>query len=295
MTISQTTIHSHKLSSAPREAILGKPSGSVSVATRSSSAEPPASGPVDTVSLSAQAQFRMSGATRMAVTADSLAQAAAAAETVPGLNADAELFTPEALAAHADWREKHNEYRGKVRSLVDQTFGLSADGNSWAAGGAALTAIKNLAEKNGLIEPDMPPAAAKMLQTTGESMWTDKSGVSTGMFDVTFLPKGTEKGGNLRILFDGARKPDADTSLVDLKTGGLKAQAALSSIRASALGAALDSVGGWTPGSAANAYAITNGTDRRGGVVGMVIANGVEDEARERSATILKTLQSLIP
>ncbi|WP_137140765.1 hypothetical protein [Azospirillum brasilense] len=235
----------------------------------------------------------MSGATSFSVTADSLARAEAAANTVPGLNADAERFTPEAMAAHAAWREKHTEYRGKVRDLVNQTFGLDADRNGWSAGGAALTAIRNLAEKNGLIEPEMPPAVASMLQTTGGSMWTGKGG-STGMFDITFLPNGAETGGNLRILFDSGRKASADTSLVDLKTGGTNAQAALSDIRTSALGALLDSAGGWTPSSPANAYAITNGTDGRGGVVGMVIAHGVDDDAKERSATIVRTLQRLI-
>ncbi|MHA7062662.1 hypothetical protein [Azospirillum argentinense] len=250
---------------------------------------------MDTVTLSAEAQFMMSSPTRLSVTAESLAQAAAAAKTVPGLDADAERFTPEAMAAHAEWREKHTDYTGKVRDLVNQTFGLDAERNGWAAGGAALTAIRNLAEKNGLIEPEMPPAVANMLQTTGESMWSGKSGGSTGMFDVTFLPNGAEKGGNLRILFDSGRKPSADTSLVDLKRGGTNAQAALSNIRASALGASLDSVGGWTPGDAANAYAITNGKDGHGGVVGMVIVNGVDDDAKERSANILRTLQGLIP
>lgn len=291
MTIAPATAHSQTQSSVA----LGKAAGNTSVAAVSTAAEAPASGPVDTVTLSAEAQFMMSSPTKLSVIAESLAQAAAAAKTVPGLDADAERFTPEAMAAHAEWREKHTDYRSKVRDLVDQTFGLSADRNGWAAGGAALTAIKNLAEKNGLIEPEMPPAVANMLQTTGESMWSGKSGGSTGMFDVTFLPNGAEKGGNLRILFDSGRKPSADTSLVDLKRGGTNAQAALSNIRASALGVSLDSVGGWTPGNAANAYAITNGKDGHGGVVGMVIVNGVDDDAKERSANILRTLQGLIP
>ncbi|TWA74504.1 hypothetical protein FBZ82_101520 [Azospirillum brasilense] len=291
MAITPVASHSQTQSSVA----LGKAAGNTPVAAASMPTEAPASGPVDTVTLSVEAQFRMSGVTKLSVTAESLAQAAAAAKTLPGLDADAERFTPEAMAAHAEWRESHTDYKSKVRDLVDQTFGLSADRNGWAAGGAALTAIKNLAEKNGLIEPKMPPAVANMLQTVGESMWTDKSGGTTGMFDIAFLPNGAEKGGNLRILFDGGRKPSADTSLVDLKTGGTNARAALSNIRASALGAALDSVGGWTPGGAANAYAITNGTDGRGGVFGMVIANGVDEEARERSANILRTIQGLIP
>ncbi|KAA0685518.1 hypothetical protein DS837_13565 [Azospirillum brasilense] len=236
----------------------------------------------------------MSNATRFTVTADSLAQAAAAAKTVPGLNADAERFTPEAMAAHAEWREKHTDYKGKVRDLVDQTFGLSADRNGWAAGGAALTAIRNLAEKNGLIEPRMPPAVANMLQTTGESMWTDKSGGTTGMFDIAFLPNGAEKGGNLRILFDSAKKPGADSSLVDLKNGGANAQGALTKIRTSALGASLDSAGGWNPGGSANAYALTNDTNGGGEVFGMVIANNADDYARVNSKTILETIHSLL-
>ncbi|WP_143271964.1 hypothetical protein [Azospirillum brasilense] len=290
MTIIPAAAHSQTQSSVA----LGKAAGNTPVAAVSKPAEAPAFSPVDTVTLSTEAQFTMSSATRLSVTAESLAQAAAAAKTVPGLDANADRFTPEAMAAHAEWRENHADYTGKVRDLVNQTLGLDADRNGWAAGGAALTAIRNLAEKNALIEPEMPPAVANMLQTTGESMWSGKSGGSTGMFDITFLPNGAEKGGNLRILFESGRKPSADTSLVDLKTGGTNAQTALSNIRASALGASLDSVGGWTPGNAANAYAITNSMDGRG-VVGMVIANGVDDDAKERSANILRTLQGLIP
>lgn len=86
----------------------------------------------------------------------------------------------------------------------------------------------------------------------------------------------------------------ASASLVVLKTGGTNVQTALSNIRASALGASLDSVGGWSPGNAANAYVITNGKDGHG-VVGIVIANGVDDDAEESSANILRTLQGLIP
>jgi len=282
-------------SPSPSFAALGKVSGHGPVAGASPSVEPPSSRPVDTVGLSAEAQFRMSSATKFTVTADSLAQAAAAAKTVPGLNADAERFTPEAMAAHAEWREKHTDYKGKVRDLVDQTFGLSADRNGWAAGGAALTAIKNLAEKNGLIEPKMPPAVANMLQTTGESMWTDKSGGTTGMFDIAFLPNGAEKGGNLRILFDSAKKPGADSSLVDLKNGGANAQGALSKIKTSALGASLDSAGGWNPGGSANAYALTSG--KNGGdaeIFGMVIANNAADYAKRNSKAILETIHSLL-
>lgn len=274
----------------------GKSSGTAPVASPSPSATPPltgapASGPLDTVSLSVEAQFKMNGATKFSVTADSLAQAATAAKNVPGLNADAELFTPEALAAHAEWREKHTEYRGKVRSLVDQTFGLSADGNSWAAGGAALTAIKNLAEKNGLIEPEMPPAVAKMLHTTGESMWTNKSGGSTGMFDIVFTKKGAESGGNLRILFDGSMKPSVNSSPVDLKDGSTNAQTALSKIRNSALGKQLDTVGGWNPGSAANAYALTSGKNGGdAGVFGMVLTNNTDAYAKANASKILETI-----
>lgn len=279
--------------SNPSLAPSAKASGNAPVAT-ASSPEPTASGPVDTVSLSAEAQFRMSNAISFTVTADSLAQAEAAARTVPGLDADAERFTPEAMAAHAEWREKHTDYRGKVRDLVDQTFGLSADRNGWAAGGAALTAIKNLAEKNGLIEPEMPPAVADMLQTTGESLWTNTGGGTTGMFDITFLPNGAEKGGNLRILFDSGKKPGADGSLVDLKSASADAQDALSSIRASALGAALDGAGGWSPGGSANAYALTNGKDGNGGVVGVVISNGLDDYARANSKTMVETIHGLL-
>lgn len=281
---------------SPLQIGAGKSSGNAQVAGASSSATPPQSGapasePQDTISLSAEAQFKMNGATKFSVTADSLAQAATAAKNVPGLNADAELFTPEALSAHAEWREKHTEYRGKVRSLVNQTFGLSADGNSWAAGGAALTAIKNLAEKNGLIEPEMPPAVAKMLHTTGESMWTNKSGGSTGMFDIVFTKKSAESGGNIRILFDGSMKPGASRSLVDLKDGDANAQSALSKIRNSALGKQLDTAGGWNPGSAANAYALTSG--KNGGdaeVFGMVLTNNTDAYAKANASKILDTI-----
>ncbi|CAO3378125.1 hypothetical protein [Azospirillum argentinense] len=281
---------------SPLQIGAGKSSGNAQVAGASSLATPsqsgaPASEPQDTISLSAEAQFKMNGATKFSVTADSLAHAATAAKTVTGLNTDAELFTPEALAAHAEWREKHTEYRGKVRSLVDQTFGLSADGNSWAAGGAALTAIKNLAEKNGLIEPEMPPAVAKMLHTTGESMWTNKSGGSTGMFDIVFTKKGAEKEGNLRILFDGSMKPGASSSLIDLRDGDANAQSALSKIRNSALGKQLDTAGGWNPGSAANAYALTSG--KNGGdaeVFGMVLTNNTDAYAKANASKILDTI-----
>lgn len=281
---------------SPLQIGAGKSSGNPQVAGASSSATPsqsgaPASEPQDTISLSAEAQFKMNGATKFSVTADSLAQAATAAKTVPGLNADTELLTPEAMAAHAEWREKHTEYRGKVRSLVDQTFGLSADGNSWAAGGAALTAIKNLAEKNGLIEPEMPPTVAKMLHTTGGSMWTNKSGGSTGMFDIVFTKKGAEKEGNLRILFDGSMKPGASSSLIDLRDGDANARGALTKIKNSALGKQLDMVGGWNPGSATNAYAITN--DKNGGnagIIGVALANNTDDYAKNNAAKILNTI-----
>ncbi|WP_454016991.1 hypothetical protein [Azospirillum sp. Marseille-Q6669] len=287
MDITLTAAHSQTQSSL----VLGKAAGNTPVAAVFTPAEAPASGPMDTITLSAEAQFRMSSATKLSVTAESLAQAAAAAKTVSGLDANADRFTPEAMAAHAEWRKNHADYTGKVRDLVNQTFGLDADRNGWAAGGAALTAIKNLAEKNGLIEPEMPPAVADMLQTTGESMWSGKSGGSTGMFDVTFLPNGAEKGGNLRILFDSGRKPGAGSSLVDLETGGPNAQGALAGIRTSALGASLDGAGGWSPGKSANAYALTDGS---GGVVGMIISNGLNDYARANSKTIVETIHGLL-
>ncbi|AWJ92430.1 hypothetical protein Sp245p_21960 (plasmid) [Azospirillum baldaniorum] len=160
-----------------------------------------------------------------------------------------------------------------------------------AAGGAALTAIKNLAEKNGLIEPEMPPAIAKMLHTTGESMWTNKSGGSTGMFDIVFTKKGAESGGNLRILFDGSMKPSENSSPVDLKDGSTNAQSALSKIRNSALGKQLDTVGGWNPGSAANANALTSGKNGGdAGVFGMVLTNNTDAYAKANASKILDTI-----
>lgn len=99
--------------------------------------------------------------------------------------------TPAAMAAHAEWRKKHTEHLGRVRGQVDQTFGLNAAENSWAASGAALTAIKNLSEKNELIEPKMPPDVANISRSTGDSVWSNQDGGTMGMFDFVFTQKGS--------------------------------------------------------------------------------------------------------
>ena len=253
------------------------------------------SGPVDTVSLSPEAQLKMTASTRLTVTSGSIAQAAALAKGVPGLDADAQRFTPDAMAAHAAWREKHTEYMGKVRDLVDQTFGLNADENGWGASGSALTAIKNLAEKNGLVEPEMPPEVATMMQAKPGSVWGNSDNGTAGVFDIGFTQKGADSGGNLRILFDSNVKPGANNSLVDLREKSGSAQGLLSKIKNSPLDKALDSVGGWSPGGTANAYAISSGgSGADAKVVGLVLTENKDDYAKQNAVSILSKLHGLL-
>lgn len=251
--------------------------------------------PVDTVSISPEAQLKLGGANQIAISSDTLTQAAALAKGVAGLADDAQRFSPEAMAAHANWREKHTEYMSKVRDLVGQTFGLNADENGWAASGAALNAIKNLAEKNGLKEPEMPPKAAEMLQAKSWSIWGQTNDRQTGTFDIVFNKKGADNGGNVRILFDGSVKQSSSGSLIDLRGAGEKEQEMLSKVKNSALGKELDSIGGWSAKSKSNAYAITGNDDGGGAsVVGVVLTENKDEYAKQNAAGILSTLRGLI-
>lgn len=251
-------------------------------------------GQIDSVNLSNEAQQKMVDATRISVTKEGVANAATFANDVPDLNAATQRLTPEAMAATAAWRERHTEYTGKVRDLVNQTFGLDASKNGWGANGAALTAIKNLAEKNGLIEPEMPPEMALMTQSNSTSMWDNSGGQATGVFDITSTGDGVGSGGNIRILFDSGMKPGAETTLVGLRDGR-DSQGILAGIKGSSLGKTLDAIGGWTANGTTNAYAISSGGGGgNANVVGLVLSTGMDGYAAQKATTILSTLHDLL-